>query len=104
MQVLLRLDKVCLRFGRRQVLKDIDWTIRKNESWAIAGASGSGKACLTKILSGELRPASGELIERGEKCAAASVRRQKYIRLGFGGEEKARIRGSASGSFAAQVF
>lgn len=48
----------------RAVLKDVNWTIRPHEHWAILGANGSGKSTLLSLLYGDLHPALGGTIER----------------------------------------
>ncbi len=48
----------------RPVLKDLDWTLRPGEHWAITGRNGSGKSTLLKLIYGDLHPALGGTIER----------------------------------------
>lgn len=38
------MDKVSIRYGDRTILKDIDWTIRNGERWALGGQNGTGKS------------------------------------------------------------
>ncbi len=46
----------------KAVLADINWTIRPGENWAVLGPNGAGKTTLLKLLCGDLRPATGGLI------------------------------------------
>ncbi|KIX12421.1 ATP-binding cassette domain-containing protein [Dethiosulfatarculus sandiegensis] len=48
----------------KPVLKDINWTVKKDEHWALMGQNGSGKSTLLRLLSGDLHPAKGGIIER----------------------------------------
>jgi ABC-type molybdenum transport system ATPase subunit/photorepair protein PhrA len=48
----------------RPVLRDLDWTLRKGEHWAVYGANGAGKSSFLKLLYGDLSPAVGGRIER----------------------------------------
>src|SRR3954453_12418619 len=48
------------------VLDDVDLTLRENEIVALLGRSGSGKSTLLRIVSGLLRPTSGEVLWRGK--------------------------------------
>ncbi|HEX7116181.1 MAG TPA: ATP-binding cassette domain-containing protein [Steroidobacter sp.] len=48
----------------RPVIRQLDWTIREGEHWAVLGANGSGKSTLLSLLYGDLHPALGGTIER----------------------------------------
>jgi molybdate transport system ATP-binding protein len=62
MNDLLRLRRVSYsRPGGPAVLRDLDWTIREGETWAIVGPVGSGKSTLAELVLGRLRPNSGEI-------------------------------------------
>jgi molybdate transport system ATP-binding protein len=49
-QILVRMDKVSVCYGGIQVLKQIDWTIRRGESWALLGPNGAGKTTLLSMM------------------------------------------------------
>ena len=55
---LVRLKRASLALGGNQILRDIDFTLRKGCNWAVLGPNGSGKTSLLKILRGDLRPTS----------------------------------------------
>ena len=61
---LLRLAGVDLYVEYRAVLRDVHWTLRGGEHWAIFGANGAGKSSFLKLLYGDLSPALGGHIER----------------------------------------
>ncbi len=48
---------VCLK--NNPVLKEISWTHRPKENWALFGNNGSGKTTLLKLIFGELLPLEG---------------------------------------------
>jgi len=50
---LVRLRKVTVRYGNSVILRDIDWTIRAGESWALLGPNGSGKTTLLSLILGD---------------------------------------------------
>jgi simple sugar transport system ATP-binding protein len=58
---LVRMEKINKFFGRVQALKDVDFTVRKNEIVGLLGDNGAGKSTLIKILSGALAANSGEI-------------------------------------------
>jgi heme exporter protein A len=48
-------------FGRRRVLHDIDLTLDCREALAVVGPNGAGKSTLLRLLSGLMRPTTGEV-------------------------------------------
>ncbi len=58
--VCARLSSVCLSFGDRDLLKDIDLTLDTKSRMALAGENGSGKSTLMRIIAGLQAPDSGE--------------------------------------------
>lgn len=47
---IVKLEKVSIRYGQRTILKDLDWTVRKGERWALMGPNGSGKSTLLSLV------------------------------------------------------
>ncbi len=62
---MIRLKDVCksysTRSGRRQVLKDVNFELRKGEHIGILGLNGAGKSTLVRLLSGAEHPTSGSI-------------------------------------------
>jgi len=50
---LVRLRNVTVRYGASTILKDIDWSVRVGESWALLGPNGSGKTTLLSVVLGD---------------------------------------------------
>lgn len=48
-------------FNRREIFKNISFTLHPRETLLITGPNGSGKSTLVKIISGVLTPSSGEV-------------------------------------------
>lgn len=44
------LNKVSIRYGERTILKDLDWTVKCGEKWALSGENGSGKSTLLSLI------------------------------------------------------
>jgi molybdate transport system ATP-binding protein len=61
---LLQLRAVDLYRDYRPVLRQVDWTLKRGEHWAIVGRNGSGKSSFLKLLYGDLHPKLGGVIER----------------------------------------
>jgi ABC-type multidrug transport system ATPase subunit len=56
-------------FGRRAVLRQIDWQVAEGQCVAVTGANGSGKSTLLACLASILRPTSGEVFWFGHPAA-----------------------------------
>ncbi len=46
----VRMSKVSIVYGRRTILKDLDWTVRNGERWALSGRNGAGKSTLLSLV------------------------------------------------------
>ena len=44
------MNKVCIRYGERTILKDLDWTVKNGERWALSGQNGAGKSTLLSLV------------------------------------------------------
>ena len=58
---LLKLDRICLQFGERQVLKGVDLSVKEGEVVVLIGASGSGKTTLLRCINLLNTPTSGKI-------------------------------------------
>jgi len=52
-EILFSLKNVCISFGKKKIIENLNWEVRKGEHWAITGANGSGKSTLLGVLGGE---------------------------------------------------
>jgi len=82
-----KLDK-CFNEGelRVDVLRDVDFSIRKNESVAIIGVSGSGKSTLLHLLGGLDVPDKGIVLINGKSMSDLNDQQRGEMRnkyLGF---------------------
>lgn len=62
---LISIDKVGVRFGNKEVLRNISLEVAEGELVAIMGSSGGGKTTLLRCISGLLKPTSGKVIVDG---------------------------------------
>ncbi len=64
METRIEVRKLSKRFGRLQVLRDIELTLDAGCSYALIGPNGSGKTTLLKILLGLVNPEHGDITFR----------------------------------------
>jgi rhamnose transport system ATP-binding protein len=64
---LLALTNLCKSFGAVRALRGVSFDLRAGEVHAIAGENGAGKSTLIKLITGALRPDSGEIIIEGRR-------------------------------------
>lgn len=50
MNSILSLEGISVLRNGTEILRDVDWTIRRGEHWGLLGANGSGKTTLLKVL------------------------------------------------------
>ena len=58
---LIKLEKISLSFGKRQVLDDINFTVNQGEIFTIIGPNGAGKSTLFNVISRIYEPSNGEI-------------------------------------------
>lgn len=59
---LVQMENVEFSYGNKRVLQQINFTISRGDRLAVTGVNGSGKTTLLKLLSGELQPTNGSVI------------------------------------------
>ena len=63
---ILQIKHLSKSFGTHEVLKDIDFSVKKGDVTSIIGASGSGKSTLLRCINLLENPTSGEILYHGE--------------------------------------
>ncbi len=57
---LIRLDNVCIAFGDKPLLQDVNFQIEPGERVALVGLNGAGKSTMLRLISGQHATDSGE--------------------------------------------
>ena len=65
-QTILQIQHLSKSFGSHEVLKDIDFSVKKGDVTSIIGASGSGKSTLLRCINLLENPTSGQILYHGE--------------------------------------
>lgn len=69
---ILEVSNVSFGYGERNIISNINLTLRENELISLLGVSGSGKSTLFNIIAGLLTPSNGKVIYRGEDITGKS--------------------------------
>jgi len=65
LEMLIKFDEVCARFGTLHAMGPTSLEIRKGEFLAVVGPSGCGKSTLLNMIAGTLTPSSGTAAYKG---------------------------------------
>lgn len=52
-EILFDLKNVTIRFGENEIIRNLNWQMRKGEHWVIMGPNGAGKSTFLALLSGD---------------------------------------------------
>lgn len=64
-------------YGQTKAVDDVDLSIRKGELFGLLGPNGSGKTTMIKMLTGQIKPSSGELKVHGVNVLEGSLQVRK---------------------------
>lgn len=81
MKKILEIENIRKSFDKTEVLKDINFQVKKGEFIAIMGPSGSGKSTLLYTISGMDKPSSGKVLFRGKDISSLKDSEISEIRL-----------------------
>ena len=75
---ILEIKHLSKSFGRHEVLRDIDFSVRPGDVTSIIGASGSGKSTLLRCINLLETPTSGEILFHGESITGGKLNANTY--------------------------
>lgn len=78
-QVLLQIKNLTKSYGDIRAVKDLSLDVFSGEVFGLLGPNGAGKTTTIKLMSGLLKPDSGEVILRGKPLAAEDVKTRRRI-------------------------
>lgn len=70
--------------GKKEIIKDANFIIKKGDFVFITGPSGSGKSTLLKALYGQIKPIEGNLVVGGLDLTTARQRKLQDLRTHMG--------------------
>jgi phospholipid/cholesterol/gamma-HCH transport system ATP-binding protein len=83
-EVVIHAKSIKKSFGKKQVLKDISFDLKKGENIVVLGKSGQGKSVTLQCVVGMLQPDGGMLEVFGEDVTAMSDDDLKQLRMKIG--------------------
>ena len=81
---MIKLIDLNMEYGERIIMRDVNLTIKKGETLAVVGPSGTGKSTLLKLLIGLARPTSGQVWVDGKEISRLKEKELDEARLGMG--------------------
>ncbi len=81
---MIEVKHVSKRFGEKEILKDISFTMYEGKTNLIIGASGSGKTVMMKCMIGLMRPEEGAILYHGVDITKMNTEEMKDIRRQIG--------------------
>ena len=76
---LLQIKNVSKNFGKKQVLKDLSFSVPEHSIFGFIGKNGSGKTTTMKMILGLLKIDDGEIYINGEKVVYGESNTNQYI-------------------------
>lgn len=76
---LLSMVNVRKSFGGVEALKELTFTVGRNEIVGLVGDNGAGKSTLIKLITGVHPPTAGDIYYKGQKITIHSVKRSREL-------------------------
>ncbi|WP_366938864.1 ATP-binding cassette domain-containing protein [Thermococcus sp.] len=83
----------------RKILQRVNITFREGMSYSILGSNGAGKSTIAKILMGELKLTSGQVLLEGNDITGLSVTERAKLGISMAWQEPARYEGIKIGEY-----
>ena len=77
--MLLEIKNVCKKYGKKEILKDINLSLPSGKIIGLLGKNGSGKTTLIKLINGLLSLDKGEILIDGNKVGVESKKIISYL-------------------------
>ncbi|AJH00365.1 lantibiotic ABC transporter ATP-binding protein [Clostridium beijerinckii] len=73
-EFILETKNLCKNFKKQEAVKDISVSVKANSIYGLLGPNGAGKSTLLKMVTGMLRPNSGEILFDGHEWSRKDLR------------------------------
>lgn len=81
MEHIVEFDKISKSFGKHKVVDEISFTIEQGELFGLLGPNGAGKSTTISMLSGLIKPSSGNIFVNGKNVEKYPQEGKKCIGL-----------------------
>jgi len=71
---ILQTEKLCKKFRKQYVVNNISLMVQKNSIYGLLGPNGAGKSTTLKMITGLLRPTSGNIIFDGHQWSRKNLK------------------------------
>ena len=78
-EIVLQARGLCKSFAGVTALEDVDLILRAGEVHALMGQNGAGKSTLIKLLTGVMRPDSGEMWVKGQAVSPSTPAQAQHL-------------------------
>lgn len=95
---IIRAENVTVSYGKRTILQDVSFGIKRGEIFVIVGGSGCGKSTMLRQLIGLETPTSGNVFVEEDNFTSADEKLRRQIQRRFG------VLFQASGLFASMTL
>jgi branched-chain amino acid transport system ATP-binding protein len=85
---LLEVSRLCSRYGRAQILNDVDLAVGAGETVALLGRNGAGKSTLLKSVIGLIRDKTGSIRFRGGEISTLAPHLVSRAGIGYVPEDR----------------
>lgn len=80
----LKIEKLSKTYGKKIIIRNLDFTMKKGEVATIMGKSGAGKTTLLKMIAGIVKPDEGRIYIKEELVEGPKISKAPYSRsIGF---------------------
>ena len=79
METVIYGENLSFSYKEKEILKDINFAIKKGERVGIVGESGSGKSTFLRLLAGLLSPTGGVVSVAGETSAEGIIKKISMV-------------------------
>lgn len=79
--------------NKKDIIRDVSFTLEDNEFVAITGPNGGGKSTLAKLIIGILEPTSGTIKYQGKDITKMPIPERAKLGIGFAFQQPVRFKG-----------
>ena len=78
---------------KKEILHDLNLTVKDNQFMVITGPNGSGKSTLARLIAGIEKPTAGQILLDGEDITDKSITERAKLGIGYAFQQPVRFKG-----------